>query len=235
MKKIINHLTSDWYKYLLELIVITAGVIGAFALNNWNENRKYAIEETKILNNLNTEFRENGKSLAQSIERLDVVISALDSVLELMALPNRNISESEFENLLRLTFTTPSWTPGSFVLEDIKNSGGLSRLSDDSLKYLLIDWERYYSNLLSREESYDIYNREYIEYISLYGSARNLDAISGTIPDLKRSIITSNRPDLLNEPLFENRADNFYFLATLLRDGYLESNEKLAKIIERTD
>ena len=40
MKRILNHLATDWYKYLLELIVITAGVLGAFALNTWKEDRK---------------------------------------------------------------------------------------------------------------------------------------------------------------------------------------------------
>ena len=36
MNKIFNHLKSDWYKYVLELIVITAGILGAYALNNWS-------------------------------------------------------------------------------------------------------------------------------------------------------------------------------------------------------
>jgi len=55
MHKIFNHLRTDWYKYLLELIVITAGVLGAFTLNNWNENRKSDIEERRIL----TEILDN--------------------------------------------------------------------------------------------------------------------------------------------------------------------------------
>ena len=49
MKKILNHLTTDWYKYLLELIVITAGVLGAFALNNWNEGTKSIQKSREIL------------------------------------------------------------------------------------------------------------------------------------------------------------------------------------------
>jgi len=71
MKKILTHLRTDWYKYLLELIVITAGILGAFALNNWNEGQKNKIKEADYI-----------ESLLQDLEKDSIAISNYFVLLE---------------------------------------------------------------------------------------------------------------------------------------------------------
>ena len=37
MKKILKHLKTDWYKYFIEILVVSFGILVAFGLNNWKE------------------------------------------------------------------------------------------------------------------------------------------------------------------------------------------------------
>jgi hypothetical protein len=49
MKKIFDHLKSEWYKYVLEIIVVIVGIMIAFNLEQWSETRKNKKKEVEIL------------------------------------------------------------------------------------------------------------------------------------------------------------------------------------------
>jgi len=222
-----------YFKYAIgEIILVVIGILIALQINNWNENRNKRTHNQVVLTNLVTEFTSNSAALDSSIVRLTEVINALDSLLVLMNTTKPNINQDNFEKLLENTFVTPSWTPSSYVLEEMKSSGDLSDIENNKLKQVLFQWEREYSAMETKEEGYDQYAEEYIEFLTKYGSVRNLDAISGNIVNLKKSIIGQNELSLLSSLEFENRADNFYFLAYTLRNTYTELQLLMSRIIE---
>ena len=57
MKKILEHLKSDWYKHVLEILVVVIGIMVAFSLNNWNESKKENKQEREYYGDLLEELR----------------------------------------------------------------------------------------------------------------------------------------------------------------------------------
>ena len=52
MKKILETLKLKWAEYLLEILVIMIGILGAYALNNWNEDRKERSQQIILITQL---------------------------------------------------------------------------------------------------------------------------------------------------------------------------------------
>ena len=224
---------GKYFKYATgEILLVVIGILIALQINNWNEGRNKKAHNQVILNNLVSEFTHNSKDLDSSIVAMDKVIIALDSLLYFMNHPDISLDQDKFEHLLEKTFVTPSWTPSSYVLQEMKSSGDLSNIENNDIKQTLFKWEREFSAMLSREEGYDKYAEQYIEFITMNGSVRNLDAISGNIDNLTKSIIGKNELTLLQSLEFENRADNFYFLAHALREDFIDLRQLMDVIIE---
>jgi hypothetical protein len=225
--------TGKYFKYAIgEIILVVIGILIALTINNWNQERIVTKENQVILQNLNKEFSENLIQLDSSISNFDNVIDGLDKLLTIMRTQDSNLTDIEFDRLLHKTFVTPNWTPSSFVLVELKNSGALSQLNNNKLKTLLFKWEREFDNMKRIDEGYTLYGSEYIEFITKNGSVRNLDALTESTKNLKKSTIARNNPELLKIPEFENRADNFYFLAVSLRAQFITLREIMKTIIE---
>jgi hypothetical protein len=142
MNKIIEHLRSEWYKYLLEILVITVGILGAFTLNNWNEGRKIAIEEQEILQLLYNDFRNSKayseqliKKETRDIEMLTVALGSkedLDSLFNSSQAPE--IAKSIFWNFQHVG-------PVFRGYMDLKSSGKSSLIQSLQLRLELTQLE----------------------------------------------------------------------------------------------
>lgn len=66
---IFEHIRSEWFHYGFETLAVVAGILIAFALDNWNEGRKEERQEQKILASLLQDFQGNLENLILEVQR----------------------------------------------------------------------------------------------------------------------------------------------------------------------
>ena len=68
MKKIINHLRDNWINYGFETFVILISILGAFSLENLNEDRNDRKKEYILLQQLKEDFKTNQQLIEEGLE-----------------------------------------------------------------------------------------------------------------------------------------------------------------------
>lgn len=148
-----NKTTINWRKFILEFLSIFIAVISAFALNNWNENRRDANTQEKILLEI-----KNG--LAKDLEDMEINVrghkGGVDACKLLRnAIINKPFNQDSiplcFMQLFR-DFTSLQNISGYETLK----SQGLEIIENDSLRTKLISLYEYdYYTLRKLEEDYE--------------------------------------------------------------------------------
>ena len=128
-------------KYLLyavgEIALVMIGILLALQVNNWNEERKNRKIELEVLIELNEEFISNKN-------RFDIFSS---SMIKLEATWFEFLNDaSDILDKDKISVRRPSNGASSFnisnsILRSFLNTGKIENISNDSLKYLLVDWE----------------------------------------------------------------------------------------------
>ena len=146
-----------------EILLVMIGILLALQVNNWNEGRKNYKGETIALMELRNEFDSNYKSFLRVLDRKKKAQEGLYAYLSLLSDDSRTTTQKA--KIERGKVAIVSWDPGNAVLNSLLNTGNIEYIKNDSLKYLLHDWNRVIYGfdehaITYKDIVYELYNYE---------------------------------------------------------------------------
>jgi len=143
---------KNWKKYGFEFLSIFIAVVTAFALNNWNENRRDARSENKILTEISNGLQKDLDDIKLNVGGHKIGISACNYFRK--AFVGKKIDPDSvmfYYSKLTRDFVSIQNIAGYETLK----SKGLELINNDSLRLKIISLYEYdYNSLRKLEEEY---------------------------------------------------------------------------------
>src|SRR5680860_447167 len=155
--------TGKYLKYAIgEIILVVIGILIAIQVNNWNIERTDKNRETKYLSNIVLDLKKDISRLDFLIEfRKNKLIGDQKIIEHMNGIPVNNLTE--LTKYVVNSMMEENFSPNNTTFSELSNSGNLNLISNDSIKFLLLELEEIYkeNKLNIEQETFD-----YREYIS---------------------------------------------------------------------
>jgi len=156
MKRILSTLKEKWPDYILEIFVITIGILGAFMLNNWNEAQKTNRFEKEILSLIDQNIERDYDLMAKELFKAKQGNKLTNKLLEQVALKNYNDSLNHWMGKI-ISFERFKSQASAF---EVLKTKGIESISDKELQLALIsyydiDLFKVYQSLNDVEQSFN--------------------------------------------------------------------------------
>ena len=138
MNKIIQHLYTDWYKYVLEMLVLIIGIYGAFALDSWNQSRLERKDERAVLVWVKNDLQNTISELEFLNGIRNKVLSGTRGIIEMQG--SMELIKDSIDGYLGLTLYRPTFNNKMGTVDLLFTSGKINVITNDTLKDLLIAW-----------------------------------------------------------------------------------------------
>lgn len=143
---------KNWRKYSFEFLSIFVAVISAFALNNWNENRKNKNAESKIVQEIYNGLEKDIKDIDDNLKGHRLGNQSIKYFSNLVS--NKSVEQDSliiYYFSLTRDFISIQNTSGYETLK----SRGLELIEDDSLRTKIVSLYEYdYTIIRKLEEEY---------------------------------------------------------------------------------
>ena len=131
MKRIFSTLSQKWPEYLLEMLVITLGIIGAFILNGWKETTDRSASERSILMEIRTGLSQDLLGIQDDLKHMDTIYRSAHEILDYLNL--NDIPSKEFSHDVAIMRVTPHFDPNLYGYQ-LLSSKGVEIIRNDSLR-----------------------------------------------------------------------------------------------------
>ncbi len=216
--------TGKYLKYAIgEIILVVIGILIALQINNWNQDQKLKVEETKMLRNFESSIARDSLNIQSYIETFKGVNESIHILLDHM---ERNLPYHDSLNW-HFTSSTQLWTPriDQEVFASL-SSYDLNIISNDSLKKEIISYYSFakrrfdvnisrYSSIIE-DASKDVFNTR---FNALWNNSWNNPKSSKT----KRHMIPNDYEGLKKDKEFR------YYLESLRNQLYFYVRDPLDK------
>ena len=133
-----------------EILLVMVGILLALQVNNWNQERDSKKSELKALIDLSEEFKTNKQRIIDKDNLRTTYKAALDNYLNLVS--QGSVAYKDYIHLSEIRSGGGITNPSRGVLNTLMSSGDLKYITNDSLKYLLADWNDQLVDLTENEQ-----------------------------------------------------------------------------------
>lgn len=169
MKRIGSILKEKWPEYILEILVITIGILGAFALNSWNEGNKAKRLENEYIVRLIEDLAKDITDFNRELRNTKIRFEESQALYEIVTAETPLIQDTaHFLLSIQTIGRTNKPVIHSDTFEDLVSTGNANIFQDKSLFNAA---SSYYRNI--PEEWFD----EYIDRLWKGYLPRGIDAL----------------------------------------------------------
>ena len=235
--KIFKHLKADWFKYGFETLAVIVGILIAFALDNWNDNRLSQVLEKRLLSELNEEIQFNIDELESSLARQITNVTATRMILNLYGSWNEVRSTTEIANLVdSLTQTTMipyTLNPSFGVIKSIVSTGAIAKIRNSEITNFISSFEDGMNDVTESEERLIINTDNHLRpRVYKYIRSMNIDL---NLDDAKyeKWLLPSRFPSDLKGFFNDNILENLFVDTYLTQLNTVTEQERMLEHLEK--
>ena len=180
MKRLFKTFAEKWPEYLLEIFVITLGILGAYMLNNWNEGRKQNLATKDALTNVLEDLKQDSIQFGYHLKNSRYLEHNLSRTIHILL-------DSESDDSLEYYFNRSKGYLVAVVhnsaFQSMNQQGLLPNIKEEDLRF---DLMRYFNFVQPNVEEYREFEYNRLQS-SIYRINTNaaIDMDSTTFDDLQ--------------------------------------------------